>query len=132
MGTEELSDQLQTPSGGCSSKIMDIFRTVFGRREGYSRAIVLILMALMLLYVATGSADINYLFTRKMFNWNEAKYTQVTTGVMILTVVSSLVVLPVLSYQLKVPDITIGVLATVSMLAGTLATAFSTTGTFYT
>ena len=73
----------------------------------------------------------NYLFTRKMFNWNEAKYTQVTTGVMGMTVIGSLFVLPVLSYHLGFPDFVIGLLAATSMMAKTVSVAFSTTGTQY-
>ena len=96
MNTEEAE------SGNFSSKALDIFRCVFGRREGegHTRAIILILMSAMLLHVSGFSkfsspvtslnlsepvmfpgADIDYLFTRKMFSWTEVKYTEVTTGV---------------------------------------------------
>lgn len=115
----------------CSSQTVDIFRTVFGARTGYTRAVLLLLMTIMLLYVGCNAADVNYLFTRKMFNWNEAKYTQVTTGVMGMTVIGSLFVLPVLSYHLGFPDFVIGLLAATSMMAKTVSVAFSTTGTQY-
>ena len=35
----------------CSSQTVDIFRTVFGARTGYTRAVLLLLMTIMLLYV---------------------------------------------------------------------------------
>ena len=38
---------------GWTSQTVDIFRTVFGRRGGHTRAIILLLMTIMLLFVAT-------------------------------------------------------------------------------
>ena len=93
-------------------------------------------------------ADTDYLFTRKMFSWTEAKFTEVATGVtgkkytsiktpvdsslrLVLTSLSSLLVLPLLSYRLAVPDFVIGILASLSFLSASVGTAFSRTGTTY-
>lgn len=123
----------EVESGNFSSKALDIFRCVFGRREGegHTRAIILILMSAMLLHVSVFCADIDYLFTRKMFSWTEAKYTEVNTGVTVLTSLSSLLVLPLLSYRLGVSDFVIGILASLSFLSASVGTAFSRTGTHY-
>ena len=67
--------------GGLCSKTCATLGVVFGARSGYTRAISLLLILCMVSYVATGSADINYLYTRKMFAWTEAEYTEVTTGI---------------------------------------------------
>ena len=66
---------------GLCSKTCATLGVVFGPRSGYTRAISLLLILAMVSYVATGSADINYLYTRKMFAWTEAEYTEVTTGI---------------------------------------------------
>jgi len=64
---------------GVCDKVGEVFHTVGRRREGNTRAIILLLLSLMLLFVGTGCADVNYLFTRKMFNWEEAMFTRVST-----------------------------------------------------
>ena len=48
-----------------------------------------------------------------------------------LTSVSSLLVLPLLSYRLGVPDFVLGSLAALSFMMATVGTAFSRTGTHY-
>ena len=48
-----------------------------------------------------------------------------------LRIICSLFVLPVVSYHLGVSDIIIGLLATISLLTGTVAIAFCRTGTQY-
>ena len=40
---------------GLCGKIGKVFHAVGGRREGHTRAIILLLLSLMLLYIATGS-----------------------------------------------------------------------------
>ena len=42
----------EVESGNFSSKAWDIFRCVFGRREGHTRAVILILISAMLLHVS--------------------------------------------------------------------------------
>eukprot|EP00092_Neocalanus_flemingeri_P012562 GFUD01013540.1.p1 GENE.GFUD01013540.1~~GFUD01013540.1.p1 ORF type:complete len:490 (+),score=71.29 GFUD01013540.1:897-2366(+) len=116
---------------GLCSKIGDVFHTVGGRREGHTRAIILLLLSLMTLFVATGSADVNYLFTRKMFNWDESIFTRVSTIITVIQSLSSLILLPILSYKLHVPDPVIGTMATFSSFAAILGIALSTTGTVY-
>ena len=89
---------------GFCGKMGEVVHAVGGRREGHTRAIILLLLSLMLIFVGTGSmylkcvclvalffdlgADINYLFTRKMFNWDESIFTRVSTiitGTILLT-----------------------------------------------
>ena len=91
-------------------------------------------------------ADVNYLFTRKMFNWDESIFTRVSTIItgmgcvlfiysificLVLQSLSSLILLPLLSYKLHVPDPVIGTMATFSSFAAILGIALSKTGTVY-
>ena len=76
-----MSEDHAAADGGLCSKTCATLGVVFGARSGYTRAISLLLILCMVSYVATGSADINYLYTRKMFAWTEAEYTEVTTGI---------------------------------------------------
>ena len=126
------------------SQVSGIFSSVFGAREGFSRSITILLILAMLMYVATGSADVNYLFTRKMFHWTESEYTRVTTGVTgklflynqlsfihiivlfsVLQTLASLFLLPALSYKLGVPDAVIGLVATLSCITTIVGFAVS-------
>ena len=133
-------------SDGVLKKTSDTFVAVFGAKTGYTRSITIILMFCMLNYVAAGSTDINYLFTRKMFDWNESQFTRVSTGAtgkirfmghtiifvfVVLQSLCSLFVLPLLSYKLGVPDQIIGLIASVSSLTSILGFAFSKTESFY-
>jgi len=68
-----------TSKFGVCRQLQDMFKAVGSQREGYTRAIIIMLLSSMLIFVGTGSADVNYLFTRKMFNWSEAEFTRVST-----------------------------------------------------
>ena len=67
--------------GDFSSQLSGIFSLVFKAREGFSRSITILLIIALLMFVATEHQcfDVNYLFTRKMFDWKESEYTNVTT-----------------------------------------------------
>jgi len=118
-------------SDGVMKKTSETFVAVFGAKTGYTRSITIILMFCMLNYVAAGSTDINYLFTRKMFDWNESQFTKVSTGSTVLQSLCSLFVLPLLSYKLGVSDQIIGLIASLSSLTSILGFAFSKTESFY-
>jgi len=113
------------------TKIWEVMVAVVRRREGHTRAVILMLLTIMLIYVGNGSADVNYLFTRKMFDWDESMFTKVTTMITIIQSISSLVLLPLLSYKLHVPDPVIGTLASCSSFAAILGIALSTSGNMY-
>jgi len=108
-----------------------VFHAVGGAREGHTRAVIILLLSIMLLFVGTGSADVNYLFTRKMFNWDEAIFTRVSTIITVLQSLSSLLLLPLLSYQLHVPDPVIGTIAACSSFAAILGIGLAHTGKMY-
>ena len=72
---------------------------------------VLLLLGVMVLYMAAGSADVSYLYTRfksklltmvslsntrVMFDWDEADYTKLSTLSSLLSSISSLLLLPFL------------------------------------
>ena len=108
-------------------QVSGIFSSVFMTREGFSRSITILLIVGMLMFVATGSADVNYLFTRRMFEWTESEYTRVTTSVTVLQTLASLILLPTLSYKLGVTDPVLGLIATVSSLMAITGIALSAT-----
>jgi len=86
----------------------------------------------MLLLTAAGNEwNMSYLFTRKMFAWDERKYSQLTSLSMILSTLANLLLLPLLSYKLSVPDSVIGIMASLSCLADTLVTALAQSGEIY-
>ena len=109
------------------SQLSGIFSSVFMTREGFSRSITILLIVAMLMFVATGSADVNYLFTRRMFQWTESEYTKVTTSITVLQTLASLFLLPALSYKLGVPDPILGLVATTSSLMAITGIALSET-----
>jgi len=113
------------------AKIWEVVEAVVRRREGHTRTVIILLLTIMLIFVGNGSADVNYLFTRKMFDWDEAMFTRVTTLITALQSLTSLVLLPILSYKLHVPDPVIGTIASCSSFAAILGIALSTSGNIY-
>ena len=110
------SDSTREGGNDFCRQLSGIFSAVFMTREGFARTNTILVIAAMLMYVATGSADVNYLFTRRMFQWTEAEFTRVTTSVTVLQTLASLFLLPALSYKLGVPDPVLGLVATLSSL----------------
>ena len=110
------NDSTAEVSNDFCGQLSRIFSSVFMTREGFSRSITILLIVAMLMFVATGSADVNYLFTRRMFQWTESEYTKVTTSVTVLQTLASLFLLPALSLKLGVSDPVLGLIATVSSL----------------
>ena len=116
---------------GCCGRAGQLVSAVCRGRAGSGRAVVLLLLAAMLVWVSTGSADISYLFTRRMFDWSEAEYTRVTSLVTLLQTAGSLVLLPLLSLWLRVPDPLLGLAASLSALAATVGVVLSRSGTAF-
>ena len=93
---------------------------------------ILLLLSIMLLFVASMSGGGGgYLFTRKMFHWDEMIYTEVGTLSTILSTFSNLLILPLLSYTMEIPDSIIGVMATMSSFTDLVVTALAQSGTSY-
>jgi len=106
--------------------------SILKRRPGNGRRVILLLLLIMLLLVATMSGGGGgYLFTRKMFHWEEMIYTEVGTAVTILSTASNLFLLPFLSYTLEIPDSIIGLMATMSYFSELVVTALAQSGTGY-
>jgi len=104
---------------------------VFKNRSGNRRTVMLLLLLIMLLLVASMSGGGGYLFTRKMFQWDELIYAEVGTLTTIISTTSNLVLLPLLSYSLEIPDTIIGVMATMSSFSDLVVTALAQTGSSY-
>ena len=54
------------------------------------------------MYQFISDGSISYLYTRKIFNWDEGTYSKYTTVIMVVTSISSCVLVPFLSYYLEV------------------------------
>jgi len=86
---------------------------------------VLLLLGVMVLWMAAGSADVSYLYTRVMFDWDEADYTKLSTLSSLLSSISSLLLLPFLSLYLEVPDWLLGSLACFTTASSFLVTSLA-------
>jgi len=86
---------------------------------------VLLLLGVMVLYMAAGSADVSYLYTRVMFDWDEADFTKLSTLSSLLSSISSLLLLPFLSLYLEVPDWLLGALACLTTASSFLVTSLA-------
>jgi len=107
-------------------------RSVLKKRSGKRRRIIILLLSIMLLLVASISGGWGgYLFTRKMFHWDEMIYTEVGTVMTILSTACDLFLLPLLSYTLHIPDHIIGLMATLSSFSHLVVTALANTGVSY-
>eukprot|EP00092_Neocalanus_flemingeri_P016667 GFUD01018030.1.p1 GENE.GFUD01018030.1~~GFUD01018030.1.p1 ORF type:complete len:510 (-),score=61.02 GFUD01018030.1:1014-2492(-) len=96
-------------------QLFDVFKVTFKKREHNFRRVILILIFLMLLNVTIFSdGGILYLYARKEFKWDEQQFTKFQTCVIIVSAAAAFIVMPILSFYLKVHDATIGILATCS------------------
>jgi len=125
--SSELSSS--SSSWSCSGRLLQAWRCMVAPRP--ARASLLLLLAAMLLLVAAECAGQTYLFTRRMFHWTEDEYARLTTFTSLLSVFSSLVLLPILSLRLGLPDQVLGLLATTSLAAYLLLTSFAQTSTVF-
>jgi len=112
--------------------LVEAVRSVLKKRPGKRRRIIVLLLSIMLLLVASISGGWGgYLFTRKMFHWDEMIYTEVGTVMTILSTACDLFLLPLLSYTLQIPDHIIGLVATLSSFSHLVVTALANTGVSY-
>jgi len=127
----EPEDRMLEPVRPLTS-VTEAARSVLKKRPGQKRKLILLLLSTMLLLVASMSGGGGgYLFTRKMFHWDEMIYTEVGTAMMILSTTCNLFVLPFLSYSLNIPDHIIGVMATMSAFSELVVKALAQSGVSY-
>lgn len=108
-----------------------IFRSLFRRRAGYRRSKILILFLSMLMFVSMSMGDFSYLYTRKVLNWDEQIYTKVSSLGIILNCFSSVLVLPLLSYYVGLPDALLGCVAILSAAVGQIFIGMARTNMLY-
>ena len=56
-----------------------MFSLVFRAREGFSRSITILLIVALQIYISTLAYKTDYLFTMKVFDWDESRFTQIST-----------------------------------------------------
>ena len=69
------------------------------------------------------ASSITYLYTRYLFNWTEQEYTIYMTISSVFTSISSVLLLPLLSYKFKIHDALIGCFGAISGLAACIVLA---------
>ncbi|XP_023345352.1 proton-coupled folate transporter isoform X2 [Eurytemora carolleeae] len=120
------------PSAGAQTLHTSVqFRSVLRPRVGWQRLQILLLILSMLIIVAASCGDFNYLYTRKVLDWDEQIYTKVSSIGTILNCASSLIILPVLSYYLEIPDLLLGWVACCSLAAGQIFIGAARTDTVF-
>ena len=118
----------QPPPSSRLASLLACWRCLVQPRPGATRAAVLLLLATMLLLVAAQCGGHSYLFTRRMFHWTEAEYSRLSSLSSLLSSVASLLILPLLSLRLHLPDQAIGLLAAASGFTDLLVTSMVRTG----
>ncbi|XP_042860369.1 proton-coupled folate transporter-like [Penaeus japonicus] len=92
--------------------IKSTFQVVFKEREGRGRPQILGHIACICLYVMSYDAmSFLFLYTRKKFQWNYYDYTIFSMCMAPVSVLGTFILLPILSYRLKIED---GILAFIS------------------
>jgi len=108
-----------------------ILRTVFRKRCGYRRLKLMVCILSFVIYIAVFAGDFDYLYTRKILDWDEQTFTKVASIGTIIKCISSLFALPVLSYYLELSDHLLGWCASLSMALGQLFIAVARTSSVY-
>ena len=130
--------------------VLEVFKTCFKRRYGYTRAIILLLILTMLFNLAGFGNKINniflktsiyfldnlksileagslvYLFARLKLDWTEQDYTKWSAAGLVLCSISTVGVMALLSFKWKIHDALIGIFGGISGALGRIVIAFAT------
>ncbi|KAI9560808.1 hypothetical protein GHT06_011760 [Daphnia sinensis] len=121
--------RIELAKEGCMDVFQNLFRCfaeTFKRREGYKRACISILIALMcLLLFSQGNQSVGYFYTRKKFGWDAPDWAFFVTLVSASSSIGTLIILPVLSGYFKVRDGIMGILSLVANIGASLTIAFA-------
>nr|CAH0103279.1 unnamed protein product [Daphnia galeata] len=124
----EESDTSGTIRCRCDSvafNLWECFAVTFQPRNGYKRACLSILLASMCVYVYQIPGSVTYLYTRKLFDWDQPQFALFSTISSLTAVLGSLILLPLLSSYFEVRDVIIGIIAILGNIAGCLTIAFA-------
>ena len=131
--------------------VLEVFKTCFKRRHGYTRAIILLLILTMLFNLAGFGNKTNniffkssnylfldnsksipeagslvYLFARLKLDWTEQDYTKWSAAGLVLCSISTVGVMALLSFKWKIHDALIGIFGGISGALGRIVIAFAT------
>jgi len=107
--------------------VLEVFKTCFKRRYGYTRAIILLLILTMLFNLAGFEAgSLVYLFARLKLDWTEQDYTKWSAAGLVLCSISTVGVMALLSFKWKIHDALIGIFGGISGALGRIVIAFAT------
>ena len=77
--SDNSADDPPTGADGFCSQVSGMFSLVFRAREGFSRSISILLIVALQIYISAVAYKTDYLFTRKVFDWDESRFTQIST-----------------------------------------------------
>ncbi|XP_066957091.1 lysosomal proton-coupled steroid conjugate and bile acid symporter SLC46A3-like [Macrobrachium rosenbergii] len=108
------------------SKIKKSLAIAVRRRENHRRARIFSLMvAMCLLLFILGGHQLKYLYTKAKFNWTYEQFVNLSIYDIVLGSVGTSLILPVLSYHLRMPDTALGLIGCISKMIGLLLIAIS-------
>lgn len=115
--------------------VIKMLKTCFKKRQLNERKIIWFLIVTLTLVVSTSHSTKNvfYLFAQKKFNWNLKEITMFDSSSLLISIVGCTSGLAIFKRLLKFPDISIAVIALISLLAESiiLATAQTTTEMYF-
>lgn len=111
--------------GSVALNLWECFTVTFQPRNGYKRACLSILLASMCVYVSQIPGSVTYLYTRKLFDWDQPEFALFSTISSLTAVLGSFFLLPLLSSYFEIRDCLIGIFAILGYIAGSLTIAFA-------
>ncbi|XP_076058807.1 putative peptidoglycan muropeptide transporter SLC46 [Oratosquilla oratoria] len=131
------SRELSEKSGNMCTNLFDVknvketFVTTVKWRENRGRSKILLLMfALCLLVICFSSGGLDYLYTVAKFNWNYSQFINLSIFNIVFGIIGTAIVLPLLSYKLKVDDGILGLAGCVSRMVGFIVYGLAPTPAF--
>jgi MFS transporter, PCFT/HCP family, solute carrier family 46 (folate transporter), member 1 len=109
--------------------VVEMMKTCFKRRPFGERRIVwcLILILMFTVFCLNGTSNIFYLFTREKFEWTLKEATMFDSTSLLISIIGCVIGLVLLKKVLKFSDLSLAVIAIVSMIADSLIKAFAQT-----
>lgn len=111
--------------------VVDMMKTCFKRRSFKERRILwcLIVILMFTIFTFNGTGNVFYLFVREKFHWTLKEATLFDSTSMLITIVGVFIGLVLLKRVMHFSDLTIAIVAIISMLVDSMIRAFAQTPT---
>lgn len=112
-----------------TSNLVDMFKTTTKSRENYNRAIILICLAILTIYIfiINGDGAITFLFLRSKFDWSLTTYQLYSSVSNIVWIVGTILGTYVLHKVLNVAESVLTLMGVLCMFNGMLMQGLATT-----